>query len=167
MWLATCAGSFFLHSSPSLQEDVRSLLMPLLEPAFNPWASRSFELSLLSLLLFSSPLSKPSANMRTPAKGPLEWRPCAPRIRGKYYIHTYFTYFFFDEQKLDLWGDNNYPFTSGTHLYFTNVCFGNQSMQIQNVVFTFISTLSPNSKTKTADAFSTLSHRICMLADIA
>ena len=90
MWLTTCAGSSFLHSSPSLQEDVGSLLMHLFEPAVDSWASRSFELSTLLLAVIQQPFMEALWNFAGPSKEALEWRPCAPKFRGKYWIYIYF-----------------------------------------------------------------------------
>ena len=90
MWLTTCAGSSFLHSSPSLQEDVGSLLMHLFEPAIDSWAFRSFELSTLLLAVIQQPFMEALWNFAGPSKEALEWRPCAPKVRGKYWIYIYF-----------------------------------------------------------------------------
>ena len=169
MWLATCAGSFFLHSSPSLQEDVHC---PLSSDAPFGACFQSLSFPLLwalppLLAVIQQPSIKALCKYADPRKGAPRVAPLRSENPRKILYSHLLHIFPLDEQKLDLWGDNNYPFTSGTHRYFTNVCFGNRNMQIQQVVFTFISTLSPNSKTKTADAFSTLLHRICILADVA
>ena len=119
------------------------------------------------LAVIQQPSIKALCKYADPSKGAPRVAPLRSENPRKILYSHLLHIFTFDEHKLDLWGDNTYPFTSGTHLCFTNVCFGNQSMQIQQVGFTFISTLSPNSKTKTADAFSTLLHRICILADVA
>ena len=126
MWLTTCAGSSFLHSSPSLQEDVGSLLMHLFEPAVDSWASRSFELSTLLLAVIQQPFMEALWNFAGPSKEALEWRPCAPKFRGKYWIYIYFPNSLLCGRKEKITNTHSH---SRTHLCFTSesVRFGTAS----------------------------------------
>ena len=70
MWLTTCAGSSILHSSPSLQEDVGSLLMHIF------WACLRF----LSFPLLRALNSSPCSHSAAIYGGPLKF--CGPQQRG-------------------------------------------------------------------------------------
>ena len=99
MWLTTCAGSSFLHSSPSLQKMLAlfwCIFLSLLSILELPAPSSS---QLFSLQSFSSHLWRPSEILRAPAKRPSSGAPVLRKSEENKFTFTSQIHFYVEERK--------------------------------------------------------------------